>query len=142
MDSVEIIQQNRRGPGRSASRSVALAMGLALVSIFIVAVLIILISRSLTGRGAAEDVVGFFLLPPVALLFLVIAAFELSAVLPRRLRIGADGIHIHFSPWSLRPAKRFPRMPGQWAEVFKLRQSNYATIRRGASHMLRSGPAT
>lgn len=131
MDSVEIIQQNRRGPGRLASRSIALAMGLALVSIFIVAILVILVARSLTGRGAVEDVVVFFLLPPTAVLFLLVAAFELSAALPRRLLIGAGGIHIHFSPWSLRPRRHLHRVPGQKAEILKLRQSNYATYPSG-----------
>lgn len=141
MDSVEIIQQNRRGPGRLASRSIALAMGLALVSIFIVAILVILVARSLTGRGAVEDVVVFFLLPPAAVLFLLVAAFELSAALPRRLLIGASGIHIHFSPWSLRPRRHLHRVPGQKAEILKLRQSNYPTYPSGrVSHApVRSG---
>ncbi|WEK03415.1 MAG: hypothetical protein P0Y65_14590 [Candidatus Devosia phytovorans] len=129
--SVEIVQQNRRGPGRMASRSLGLSVGLGIVAIFIVVILVILITRSLTGLGAREDIVGFVLLPPFATVFLVVAIFELSMVLPRRLRIDASGIHVRFSPWTLRPAKHLPRRTGQQAEAWKQRQSNYATYPSG-----------
>ncbi|MCX9000029.1 hypothetical protein NOF55_23290 [Rhizobiaceae bacterium BDR2-2] len=97
-DSVEIVQQNRRGPGRIASRALGLAVGMGLGAAFLLAILAVLIQRSLTYEGAPEDIVGLLLFPPVVLVFLIVAAFELSTVLPRRLRIDADGIHIRFFP--------------------------------------------
>lgn len=130
-DSVEIVQQNRRGPGRVASRALGMAVGTGVAAVFLLAILALLIQRSLTGEGAPEDIVGFFLIPPSALAFLIVASFELSVVLPRRLRIDAGGIHIRFSPWPLPRAKHLLRRPGQRAQAWKQRQSNYATYASG-----------
>lgn len=130
-DTVEIVQQNRRGHGQIASRALRLAVGMGAAAAFLLMISTVLVQRSMMGEGAPEDIVGFLLIPPSALVFLIVVAFELSIVLPRRLRIDADGIHIRFYPWPLPRPKYLLRWPGQQAQVRKQRQVNYSTYPSG-----------
>lgn len=114
-----------------ASKALGLALGLGAVVVFMMAILAFLTKRLLTGEGATEDVLVISFLAPASIVCMFFTAFELSVVLPRRLCIDAFGIHIRFSPWSLRRSKVLPRQLGRLAQVLKKRHSNYATYASG-----------
>lgn len=130
-DQIEIVQQNLQGEGRIASRALRLVVGLAFIVALILVIVSILFQRWLTGVGETEEIVGIFFLLPAALVLLVATAAEFSLVLPRRLLISANGIDIHFSPWSLRPSRHLPGLPGLRARVSMQRHRNYATYASG-----------
>lgn len=133
-DGTEIIQRPHIAAGTIGRRALLLAVGLLVVCVFLVVIGILLfVQLRADAIAAAEFWVAMLVMAAGLVVFAVMALWELSSALPRRITVSPAAVAVRFAT-PLPPAFAIARNGGRElkAEMQFRVHHNYAQTRRDA----------